>query len=275
MAVASVDIRPSRPRPLGRRTRGHLAVAGGCTRRPASLATWPRSGGHSVVTAVATWPSHPWPPGRRSRDRSAVSTPDTGRPRLLATWPPPPRPFARLNPGDPPTCSTSRSCCRCSRSCTPGRSRGRSGVRAKQRPDLVPADRSYDHDRYRRLLWARGIKPVIARRGVEHGSRLGTQRCVVERVFAHLHNFRRLRTRYARNPEIHPPCLTFACAVMCSHSAEAERRPGVSPSAATLRRRPPRTTRRAREARAPRPPGTRDPGEAATGTAVPRRRCAA
>jgi transposase len=64
-------------------------------------------------------------------------------------------------------------------------------------------------------LWARGIKPVIARRGVEHGSHLGTHRWVVERGFAHLHNFRRLRTRYERDPEIHEAFLKLACAILC------------------------------------------------------------
>jgi len=87
--------------------------------------------------------------------------------------------------------------------------------RPRQKPDLVLADRGYDHDKYRRLLWARGIKPVIARRGVEHGSGLGVQRWVVERGFAHLHNFRRLRTRYERHPEIHEAFLTLACAILC------------------------------------------------------------
>lgn len=87
--------------------------------------------------------------------------------------------------------------------------------RPRQKPDLVLADRGYDHDKYRRLLWARGIKPVIARRGVEHGSGLGRQRWVVERGFAHLHNFRRLRTRYERHPEIHQAFLSLACAILC------------------------------------------------------------
>jgi len=75
--------------------------------------------------------------------------------------------------------------------------------RPRQKPDLVLADRGYDHDKYRRLLWARGIKPLIARRGTDNGSGLGRQRWVVERGFAHLHNFRRLRTRYERDPAIH------------------------------------------------------------------------
>jgi transposase len=51
---------------------------------------------------------------------------------------------------------------------------------------VVLADRGYDHDKYRRLVWVLGAKPLIARRGTEHGSGLGTQRWVVERAFAHL-----------------------------------------------------------------------------------------
>ena len=44
--------------------------------------------------------------------------------------------------------------------------------RPRRRPDCVIADRGYDHDKYRRLVWERGIKPVIARRQTEHGSGL-------------------------------------------------------------------------------------------------------
>ena len=91
---------------------------------------------------------------------------------------------------------------------------GKTG-RPRQKPDLVLADRGYDHDKYRRLLRARGIKAMIARRGAEHGSGVGRQRWVVERGFAHLHNFRRLRTRYERNPEIHDAFLTLACSILC------------------------------------------------------------
>jgi transposase len=38
---------------------------------------------------------------------------------------------------------------------------------------------------------------------------------VVERGFAHLHNFRRPRTRYERTPEVHLAFLTLACAILC------------------------------------------------------------
>ena len=41
--------------------------------------------------------------------------------------------------------------------------RGRVG-RPRRRPRRLFADRGYDHDKYRRLLWQRGIKPLIARR---------------------------------------------------------------------------------------------------------------
>jgi IS5 family transposase len=46
--------------------------------------------------------------------------------------------------------------------------RGKVG-RSRRRPDIVTADRGYDHDKYRRELWQRGIKPEIARRQTKHG----------------------------------------------------------------------------------------------------------
>ena len=87
--------------------------------------------------------------------------------------------------------------------------------RPRQRPDRLYADRGYDHDKHRRALWARGVKPVVARRGSQHGSGLGAIRWVVERSFAWLHNFRRLRTRYERCAERHLAFLKLGCAVIC------------------------------------------------------------
>ncbi len=87
--------------------------------------------------------------------------------------------------------------------------------RPRQRPRKVYADRGYDHDKYRCLLRARGITPVIARRGVAHGSGLGTKRWVVERTFAWLHAFKRLRTRSERRADLHQAMLSLACAVIC------------------------------------------------------------
>ncbi len=49
--------------------------------------------------------------------------------------------------------------------------RGRPG-RPRQRADELLADRGYDHEKYRRELWRRGVKPTIARRqaGMSQGS---------------------------------------------------------------------------------------------------------
>ncbi|MFJ4803903.1 transposase [Streptomyces murinus] len=73
----------------------------------------------------------------------------------------------------------------------------------------------YDFDKHRRLLWKRGIKPVIARRGVAHGSGLGKVRWVVERAFAWLHQFKRLRTRYEHRADLHQGLLDLDCSLIC------------------------------------------------------------
>jgi len=88
--------------------------------------------------------------------------------------------------------------------------RGRVG-RPRQRPERLLADRGYDHDKYRRLVRNRGIKPAIARRQTEHGSGLGRQRWVVERSFAWLHNRRRLLVRTDRRADIHEGLLALGC----------------------------------------------------------------
>jgi transposase len=87
--------------------------------------------------------------------------------------------------------------------------------RPRRRPDSVIADRGYDHDKYRRLVRERGVEPLIARRQTEHGSGLGTQRWVVERTFAWLHNFKRLLVRYERRADIHHALLALGCCLVC------------------------------------------------------------
>jgi transposase len=94
--------------------------------------------------------------------------------------------------------------------------RGRPG-RARQRAEQLIADRGYDHDKYRRELWKRGVKPVVARRNTEHGSGLGKLRWVVERTFAWLHFFRRLRIRWERRPS----CTRRSCTSAAPSSASA------------------------------------------------------
>ncbi|NMH95109.1 IS5 family transposase [Pseudonocardia bannensis] len=87
--------------------------------------------------------------------------------------------------------------------------------RPRRKPRELYADRGYDFDKYRQLLCERGIAPRIARRGVAHGSGLGKIRWVVERGFAWLHAFKRLRTRYERRADIHLGLLQLACPLIC------------------------------------------------------------
>jgi transposase len=67
-------------------------------------------------------------------------------------------------------------------------------------------------DKYRRLVWTRGVTPIITRRQTEHGSGLGGHRCVVERTFAWLHNRRRLLIRTDRRDDIHEGFLASPAA---------------------------------------------------------------
>ena len=47
------------------------------------------------------------------------------------------------------------------------------------------------------------------------GSGLGRWRWVVERTFAWLNQFRRLRVRYEKRADMHEALLALACAVVC------------------------------------------------------------
>jgi hypothetical protein len=52
-------------------------------------------------------------------------------------------------------------------------------------------------------------------RNTKHGSGLGRWRRVVERTFAWLNQFRRLRLRYEKRPDMHLAFLTLACILIC------------------------------------------------------------
>jgi IS5 family transposase len=54
--------------------------------------------------------------------------------------------------------------------------------RRRTRPDAVHADKAYDSAANRAWLRRRGIRPRIARRGLESSARLGRHRWKVERV---------------------------------------------------------------------------------------------
>ncbi|MFI1482635.1 IS5 family transposase [Streptomyces sp. NPDC020747] len=91
--------------------------------------------------------------------------------------------------------------------------RGRVG-HPRRKPESLFADRGYDHDVYRDQVRARGIVPAIARRNTRHGTGLGVYRWVVERSFAWLHGFRRLRVRWERRADIHEAFLKLACCLI-------------------------------------------------------------
>lgn len=95
--------------------------------------------------------------------------------------------------------------------------RGKPG-RPRRRPQRAQGDRAYDSEPHRCELRQRGIEAVLAKRNTEHGSGLGVFRWVVERTISWLHQFRRLRIRYERRPEIHEALMSLACSLICWRS---------------------------------------------------------
>ena len=92
--------------------------------------------------------------------------------------------------------------------------------RRRRQPGKVHADKAYDHRRCRRYLRRRGIKPRIARRGIESSARLGRHRWTIERTGAWLGGFRRLGIRYERSSERFYTLAMLACAVICFHALQ-------------------------------------------------------
>lgn len=92
--------------------------------------------------------------------------------------------------------------------------------RPRKRPAKLHADKGYDFKRCRRDLRARGIRPRIARRGIESSQRLGQHRWVVERTFAWINQFRRLVVRYERHADLYRAFLVLAAALICFRAVE-------------------------------------------------------
>ena len=87
--------------------------------------------------------------------------------------------------------------------------------RPRNRPDCVLGDRGYDAEAIWQGLRERGIVSFLAMRNTEHGSGLARWRWVVERTFAWLNQFRRLRVRYEKRADIHEACLALGCTLIC------------------------------------------------------------
>jgi transposase len=98
--------------------------------------------------------------------------------------------------------------------------RGKPG-RPRQRADSLIADRGYDHDKYRRELWARGVKPIIARRATEHGSGLGRMRwLIVERTLPGCTNSAACASAGSAAPNCTRPSCTWPARSSASASSE-------------------------------------------------------
>lgn len=92
--------------------------------------------------------------------------------------------------------------------------------RPRRRPDKLHADKAYDYARCRRACHRRGVKPRIARRGIESSQKLGRHRWVVERTFAWLNRFRRLAVRYERRADIHHALTALGCSLICLNALQ-------------------------------------------------------
>jgi transposase len=87
--------------------------------------------------------------------------------------------------------------------------------RRRTRPAAVHADKGYDSAANRAWLRRRGIRPRIARRGVESSARLGRHRWKVERALSWLSCFRRLQVRWDRDSGRFFAFVLVACALVC------------------------------------------------------------
>jgi transposase len=90
-------------------------------------------------------------------------------------------------------------------------------------PVCVLGDRGYDAAAIRRGLRARHIVPLRDKRRTTHGSGLGRWRWGVERTFAWLNQFRRLRVRYDKRVDIHEAFLSLGCVWICWKSLRKDR----------------------------------------------------
>jgi IS5 family transposase len=87
--------------------------------------------------------------------------------------------------------------------------------RRRVRPDKVHSDKGYDSQANRAWLRRRGIRPRIARRGIESSARLGRHRWRVERSLPWLGCCRRLQLRWDRDSGRWFAFILLACAVVC------------------------------------------------------------
>jgi len=86
--------------------------------------------------------------------------------------------------------------------------------RPKQKPQSLLADKAFDDQALRGLLRWLGIEPCIPKRRASQQG-LGKFRWFIERTFSWLHQFRCLRIRWERSPDMHQMFLSLAASVIC------------------------------------------------------------
>jgi transposase len=87
--------------------------------------------------------------------------------------------------------------------------------RRRCRPGKLHGDKGDDSAANRAYLRRRGIRPRIARRGLESSTRLGRHRWRVERSLSWLSCWRRLQVRWDQDSERWFGFVLVACAVVC------------------------------------------------------------
>lgn len=87
--------------------------------------------------------------------------------------------------------------------------------RPRKRPEKFHEDKACDSAEKWQALRLRGIKPRIARRGIDRSEKLGRSRWVVERTHSWLNRYRRLKIRSERGSDIHLAFLYLGCALIC------------------------------------------------------------
>ncbi|QGK70202.1 IS5 family transposase [Allosaccharopolyspora coralli] len=85
----------------------------------------------------------------------------------------------------------------------------------RRKPAKLHGDKAYNSADRRRWLRDHGIRPRLARKGVESSERLGRHRWVVERSFSWLSGYRRLTLRYERRADTFKAFLALAAMLVC------------------------------------------------------------
>jgi transposase len=92
--------------------------------------------------------------------------------------------------------------------------------RPREKPDVALGDRAYGTPQNIAACRARGILPLLARIGADHGSGFGTLRWVVESCLAWFGHCRRLKLCYEKTGEHFQAFHDLAAALICARKLQ-------------------------------------------------------